>query len=175
MTTIAFDGRYLAADGRMTRSEIVCSDSIKKIRLVKAIIRGDEQEIAVFGAGSWNGIYAIMEWMKVNDVFDIDPELMRPAFPADADGDYSHQDVSFITQDGELYCLDAQSRPAPYPAPMADGSGFPFAQMGLALGQSAPEAVRSAMKMDVNSGGEITCFDVKTWQWVDPVSLKPKK
>jgi hypothetical protein len=108
-------------------------------------------------------------------VFDIDPELMRPAFPADADGDYSHQDVSFITQDGELYCLDAQSRPAPYPAPMADGSGFPFAQMGLALGQSAPEAVRSAMKMDVNSGGEITCFDVKTWQWVDPVSLKPKK
>lgn len=171
MTTIAFDGRYLAADGRMTRSDIICSDSVKKLRLVKAIIRGKKEEVIVFGAGSWNGIYAIMEWMKQNDVFDIDPELMRPAFPQDNDGDSSHQDVSFITQEGELYCLDAQSRPAPYEAPMGEGSGFPFAQMGLMLGQNAVEAVRSAIKMDTNSGGQITCFDVEAWAWVDPATL----
>lgn len=171
MTTIAFDGRYLAADGRMTRSDIICSDSVKKIRLVEAIIRGKTQEVAVFGAGSWNGIYAIMEWMTQNDVFDIDPDLPRPSFPADPDGSYSSQDVSFITRDGQAYCLDAQSRPAPYPAPIADGSGFPFAQMGLALGQNAVEAVRSAIKLDVNSGGEITCFDVKDWAWVDASTL----
>lgn len=167
MTTIAFDGRYLAADGRMTRSEIICSSNVKKSRLITAIIRGEEQEVLVFGAGSWNGIYAVMEWMKQNDVFDIDPELMRPAFPDDGDGP-SRQDVSFITRDGELYSLDAQSRPAPYEAPYADGSGFPFAQMALTLGQNAVEAVRSAIKMDTNSGGEITCFDTEAWAWVDP-------
>lgn len=168
MTTIAFDGRYLAADGRMTRSDIIVSGNVKKSRLITAIIRGEEQEVLVFGAGSWNGIYTVMEWMKVNDVFDTDPDLMRPCFPADPDGDYSRQDLSFITRDGELYCLDAQSRPAPYDAPYADGSGFPFAQMGLTLGQSAVEAVRSAILMDTNSGGDITCFDTEAWEWVDP-------
>lgn len=168
MTTLAFDGRYLAADGRMTRSEIVVSSNTKKLHLIEAVIRGEKQEVVVFGAGSWNGIFAIMEWMKENDVFDINPELMRPHFPEDEEQGQSRQDVSFITQSGELFALDPQSRPAPYEAPYADGSGFPFAQMALTLGQSAVEAVRSAIKMDVHSGGEITCFDTQTWTWVDP-------
>lgn len=175
MTTIAFDGRYLAADGRMTRENIICSDNVQKIRLVTAIIRGEQQEVAVFGAGSWSGIYAIMEWMKQNDVFDINPELPRPSFPADPDGHYASQDVAFVTKSGELYCLDDQSRPAPYEAPFGEGSGFPFAQMALSLGMSAPDAIRQAIKMDVNSGGEVQVFDVQKWTWVDPVSLKPKK
>lgn len=168
MTTIAFDGRYLAADGRMTRGGIVCSDSCKKIRLVDAIIRGEVQEVAVFGAGSWSGIYAIMQWMKDNDVFDTDPDLPRPAFPPNPEGIFASQDVSFITKSGELFSLDDQSRPAPYEGIFADGSGLPFAQMGMVMGQSAVEAVRSAMKLDCNSGGQITCFDTETWQWVDP-------
>ena len=168
MTTIAFDGRYLAADGRMTRSDIIVSATVKKLHLVTTELRGVEQEVIVFGAGSWNGIYAIIEWMKVNDVFNIDPELMRPAFPEDADGDSSRQDVSFIDKNGQVWCLDAQCRPAPYDAPLAEGSGFPFAQMGLELGQNAVEAVRSAIRMDSNSGGIITCFDVKEWTWVNP-------
>jgi hypothetical protein len=54
---------------------------------------------------------------------------------------------------------------------MADGSGFPFAQMALTLGQNAVEAIRSAILMDTNSGGEITCFDIETWTWVDPDTL----
>lgn len=171
MTTIAFDGRYVAADGRMTRGDIISDSRVKKMHLVDVFIRGELQEALVFGAGSWNGIYAIMEWMKLNDVFDIDPELMRPAFPQDNDGDSSRQDVSFITKDGQMWCLDAQCRPAPYGAPAADGSGFPFAQTALTLGMNAVEAVRTAIKLDVHSGGEITCFDVEEWKWVDASEL----
>lgn len=171
MTTIAFDGRYLAADGRMTRSDIIVSANVKKIRLISAIIRGERKEVAIFGAGSWNGIFTIMEWMKENDPFDIDPELMRPHFPGQEDGCHPHQDVAFVTEDGELYCLDGQCRPAPYEAPFAEGSGFPFAQMGLELGQNAVQAIRSAIKMDTNSGGEITCFDTQEWAWIDPNTL----
>ena len=47
--------------------------------------------------------------------------------------------------------------------------------MGLELGMSAVDAVKAAIKMDVHSGGEITCFDVKSWRWVDPETLKPLK
>lgn len=171
MTTIAFDGRYLAADGRMTRGDIVCSDKFKKIHVFKAIIQGKTQEVAVFGAGAWSGIFAIMQWMKQNDVFDIDPDLPRPSFPADNDGHAVSMDVAFVTKSGELYCLDDQSRPAPYTAPFGEGSGFPFAQMALNMGMSAPEAIRQAIKMDVNSGGEIACFDIQSWDWVDASTL----
>lgn len=170
MTTIAYDGRYVAADGRMTRGNIVCSANVQKLHILKTVLRGEEQEVLIFGAGSWGGIYAIIEWMKVNDAFDTNPELMRPCFPPDNDGEASTQDVSFITQDGQLWCLDAQSRPAPYDAPAADGSGFPFAQTAMSLGQNAVEAVRTAMKLDVGSGGEITCFDVENWAWVEDVN-----
>lgn len=167
MTTIAYDGRYCAADGRMTRSDIIISADVKKLHLVTTVLRGEEQEVLVFGAGSWNGIYTVIEWMKVNDVFNNDPELPRPSFP-DQGEDGPHQDVAFITKDGQVWCLDAYSRPAPYEAPMAEGSGFPFAQMGLAMGQNAVEAIRSAILMDSNSGGTITCFDVEDWKFVDP-------
>lgn len=175
MTTIAFDGRYLAADGRMTRGDIICTDSFQKIHVFTAMIRGEAQEVAAFGAGSWSGIFAIMEWMKKNDVFDIDPDLPRPSFPADNDGNAVSMDVAFITKSGELYCLDDQSRPAPYIAPFGEGSGFPFAQMALNMGMSAPDAIRQAIKMDINSGGDVQVFDIEKWTWVDPVSLKPKK
>lgn len=168
MTTIAFDGRYLAADGRMTRSDIVCSSTVKKLHLVTTALRGVEQEVIVFGAGSWQGIYTVMEWMKVNDVFDTSPDLPRPSF-----SDEHTQDVAFAKKGGEIYCLDNLSRPAPMPAPYAEGSGFPYAQMGLELGMSAPDAVKAAMKMDVFSGGDITCFDTVDWVWVNPETLEP--
>lgn len=168
MTTIAFDGRYLAADGRMTRGGIITSNSVKKIQEVTAIIRGVKQEVIIFGAGSWGGIYSITQWMKENDVFDIDPQLTRPFFPVDHEGHCQTQDVAFITKEGQLYALDDQCRPAPYDAPFAEGSGFPFAQMALTLGMSAVEAVRASIKMDTGSGGTITCFDVEEWKWVDP-------
>lgn len=166
MTTIAYDGRYVAADGRMTRSDIIISANVQKLHLITTVLRGEEQEVLVFGAGSWNGIFTVIEWMKQNDVFDISPDLARPVFPDEEDG--PHHDVSFITKDGTVWCLDGQSRPAPYQAPMAEGSGFPFAQMGLELGQNAVEAIRSAIRMDTNSGGTITCFDVEAWTWVNP-------
>lgn len=168
MTTIAFDGRYLAADGRMSRGGIISSDSIKKTRVITTVLRGEVQEVIIGGAGSWGNIYAIIEWMKFNDVFDIDPELCRPTFPTTGEepGNLDH-DVFFITQGGELYHLDPFCRPAPYQAPFAEGSGFPFAQTALTLGQNAVEAVRTAMKMDSGSGGQITVFDVEEWKWVE--------
>lgn len=168
MTTIAFDGRYLAADGRMTRGGVICSAEVKKTRVIQAIIRGEEAEVIVSGAGSWNNIYAVIEWMKENDVFDTSADLQRPVFPdyGDQPG-YADHDVFFITQDGELYCLDAFCRPSPYPAPFAEGSGFPFAMTGLSLGQSAVEAIRTAMKLDTGTGGQITVFDTEEWKWAD--------
>lgn len=169
MTTIAFDGRYLAADGRMTRGGIICSSTVKKTRVIKTVIRGEETEVIIGGAGSWNNIYAVIEWMKNNDVFNTDPDLQRPVFP-DTNQEqpgYLDHDVFFITQDGEVYCLDPFCRPAPYGAPFAEGSGFPFAQTALTLGQSAVEAIRTAMKLDTGTGGQITVFDVDEWKWAD--------
>lgn len=171
MTTIAYDGRYVAADGRMTRGGIICEANVKKLHVISTLLRGEAQEVLVFGAGSWNGIYTIIEWMKTNDVFDTNPELMRPCFPPDEDGDVSVQDVSFITKDGQMWCLDKQSRPAPYGAPAADGSGLPFALTAMVMGQNAVEAVRTAIKLDTGSGGEITCFDIEAWDWVDPTGM----
>lgn len=168
MTTIAFDGRYVAADGRMTRSDIVCSSTVKKLHLVSVNLRGVKQEVLAFGAGSWQGIYAVLEWMKVNDVFDISPELPRPSF-----GEEHTQDVSFIKRGGELYCLDDLSRPSPDSAPYSEGSGLPFAQMGMDMGMNAVDAVKAAMRMDVFSGGDITCFDTVDWVWVNPETLEP--
>lgn len=170
MTTIAFDGRYLASDGRMTRGGIIVSEGIKKTRVITAIIRGEEQEVIIGGAGSWNNIYAVIEWMQQNDVFDIDPELQRPVFPDTGENQpgYMDHDVFFITQDTNVYCLDPFCRPAPYSAPFAEGSGFPFAQTALTLGMSSVEAIRVAMKMDTGTGGQITVFDVEEWKWANP-------
>lgn len=166
MTTIAFDGRYLAADGRMTRGGIICSETVKKTFLLTTVLRGVTQEIIAFGAGNWNGISAQVEWMKANDVFDLNPDLPRPIFPGDPDGE--NQDTNFITKDGQVWALDGLSRPVAYPTPFAEGSGFPFAQMALNMGMSAVEAVRQAIKMDCGSGGQITVFDVEEWKFVDP-------
>lgn len=164
MTTIAFDGRYLAADGRMTCGNIINGSKTKKLFPLTATLHGVQQEIVFFGAGGFATINSVVEWLKQgNDPYSFDPDQVRPVC------EQGEVDFGYITQDGQVHTMEFELMPYDGEVPWSGGSGFPFAIMAMRMGMNAVQATYEAMKHDSGSGGTVTCFDVDEWKWVEDV------
>ena len=143
MTTIAWDGRYLAADGRITSgNDVIMTDSSNKIFIVKDII------IAVCGSTAdeekliqciLSGENSTKEDLQANAIFI----EKGKAFTCGTDKDGKYWQCS---TDDFVNSM---------------GSGQDFALAGMDTGMNAMDAVKLAIKRDVFSGGVITFFDTK--------------
>lgn len=142
MTTIAFDGRTIAADGRETRGSELCSDNVRKI-----VADGD----AVYAlAGPASLGQALRDWHRSGH---------QPADMPKIDG----VDWTLVVID--RYGLTYFSDSCPYPEwggwePDAFGTGGIYARALLDAGFSAEQAVRGAMKRDVFTGGYVQVVDL---------------
>lgn len=168
MTTIAFDGRYVAADGRCTNGNMIVGKAHRKLWLIKAIVRGKEEEVVLAGAGAFEDLTVIKNWLEQGgDFFSQDPEATVPEIkPESVEG-------FIVTQSGEVFSWESGLVALEQEVPAMGGSGGIFAVSAMLCGKSAPDAIKVAMELDIATGGKILCFDTKTWQFVDPDTLEP--
>lgn len=153
MTTIAFDGKTLAADSQTTQGCCRLSLQAEKIFQVPKsdpwFVMG--QHVAAFGvAGTLQASHYVREAMKgygglnVNTTFPKGVAASWLAITHDGDvfvgGQYEDDNVAWLTK---------------VTAPIAIGSGSEYAMGAMAAGVTAVGAVEIAAKFDVNTGGQI--------------------
>ncbi|MBL4795908.1 MAG: hypothetical protein JKY50_00685 [Oleispira sp.] len=140
MTTIAWDGRYLAADSRTTAHDTIMSDES-----VKIIITGD-YVIAISGS---------------TDADDILIEAIKNGQGSSK----KNSGAIFLTnnkaykcsfgEDGELWICPSNYK-------NSIGTGRDHALTAMDLGCTAMDAIKFAIKRDTGSGGLIRYYDTKS-------------
>jgi hypothetical protein len=167
MTTLAFDGRYAAADGRATCGNMITGKQAKKLFLINGVLNGEETEYLFMGAGSFAMLTVVQNWLEQgNDLFSQDPDLTIPELqPESFEG-------MIVTRNKEVFDLEDTLVPMPAESPSAGGSGCPFALTAMNCGQNAVQAVYTAIGMDIGSGGQVTAFDTEAWEFVLPGDVR---
>lgn len=166
MTTIAFDGKMLAADGRATSYGMVCSDAIRKINFPPSgktwVLCG--VEIVAFGiAGEFCWSKHLLDLLNADDTGC----LQKPTLPMPKEASFELLAITATGQpylgckaeDGELFSMTEISTPA------AVGTGSYLAIGAMLAGKPAIDAVRIAMMRDPDTGGELSTFalhDIKS-------------
>lgn len=145
MTTIAYDGRTLAADKQSTVHGI--ADRVTKIFRVPGG--------AVAFAGSGLHAARLLEWFRRNRPVD--------QWPAPKNEDQS-ADALFIAGDGQILMYSGESStPTPSESSfVAMGSGRDFALAAMHLGHDARQAVEVAIALDINSGLGVDAIELRT-------------
>lgn len=144
MTSIAFDGEYIASDGLVNEGGVIVDDSYEKIQKFEGKYRG-ENIIALAICGSLEYFQTIKDELNKSE----------PKFPDSEDYvAWIITDKSFWEIYGEhVYKMTAKVN--------AIGSGSKFVRSALSLGKSAKEAVKHAAKFDVYTGGKIRVLKVR--------------
>lgn len=140
MTTIATDGKTIAADGRATCNGIVSNDqTIKVFRL--------PDDRACGSAGSATKGWDIIQAMQRGDNVE----------------NMDFDEVYLLVIDGsdtvEVY--EQSCKPIRLPVPYAVGSGREIALGALDAGKTPVEAVKIACKRDIYSGGKVRSIAIK--------------
>ena len=136
MTTIATDGKTIAAESRSIGSFIVQGD-------VKKLYRLKDGRVAGTCGASW-ATEVFIQWMNGEG----EKPVIEDGFGALVLG----EEVTF-------YC--SKLSPLIVKPPYAIGSGCEFAMGAMLAGKSPKEAVKIAIKLDEGSGGKITVMRPK--------------
>lgn len=154
MTTIVWDGKTLAADGRGTCGSLIVEDDAKKIVKLKGEYSG-EKALAIALAGVVGFEDEIIYGILSGDQFII-PQ------PAEFSG-ILVTDISVYTIHSKLVNEEDPSKGTHIPGDLyrdpgniCIGSGMVAAYSALKFGKDAVEAVKHAINMDIYSGGKIT-------------------
>ena len=158
MTTIVWDGKTLAADGRMTCGNQVNEEDRKKIVIdTQSQVRG-ATVICYAMAGQADMSDRLGEWISQGCPHTTD------GIPVDW-GDNSFEAIIITTEAAYLYCtrsgdlLEINHK-------TCLGSGGEFAQVALHLGKDAKSSVKIAAQMDLFSGGIGTFINCRTKKMV---------
>lgn len=139
MTTLAWDGKTLAADSRATSSGM-------PYKAVKIFMLADGSLFA--GSGEYGQVHAVKAWLE-----NADADTQKPKTD-----DFAG---FFVTAAGEVFRLEESLIRLPVYEPFhAMGSGRDFAMAAMHCGKSAREAVEIAALYDVFTGGDVMAFDI---------------
>ena len=147
MTTIAWDGQFVAADSLQGGS-----DYDSPVPATKLIIR-DQRVYAICGYFAW--FQAWIDWHENGAHPEKTPvcKLQQP-------------DTTFIVfEGGGCFTFDHHMPYADLSHPgEAFGSGRKFAMGAMAAGANAEQAVQVAVKLDPHSGGPVRVIDLHELQ-----------
>jgi ATP-dependent protease HslVU (ClpYQ) peptidase subunit len=161
MTTIAFDGRYIAADSLVSYGGKRSTTQWQKLIIEERVIFGfaglaQNFERELIG-GYLNGFAgykrvrnAVGHWCLRSQKEGDLPDLL-------GDG----ESTLIVFERGRLSSFDGCAHGHSKAAPDAFGSGSPFALGAMATGASAMEAVDAASRWDLLSGGDILFVDTQ--------------
>ncbi len=149
MTTIAFDGRILAADSQATAGNIKTFDAVK-VRIVEIAQEGSHkgEKHYVACCGDMASARAFCDWYR-DQAGSVYPKLEED-FHALA-----------IAPHGIAEYWDRLPYGVAAHAPVAIGSGKQIALGAMAAGKNAIEAVEIAKQHDCFTGGEVKHWEVK--------------
>lgn len=135
MTTIAFDGRWLAGDSMLTDNGARDSEGQKVFKLRDGTLVGF--------SGAYEDGLVLVNWMKQGE-----PEEGRPKRLS--------INAIKVTPNGEAFTCEGKLKWWPMKdAFYAIGSGAPYAKTAMYLGQTAHKAVQIASEFDRTTGGKI--------------------
>lgn len=142
MTTIASDGRTVAADGLRVVGQEPVERSCQKLKIIDGTIYGI------------TGTYAYFEpfiaWHREGGDVEKAPKVR---------GDNPGSLLVFGADSITAYAFDAPY-PETFPYPAAFGSGADFASAALALGHTPEEAVAVAIEKNIYTGGAISVITI---------------
>lgn len=151
MTTIAFDGKTVAADTLACRGCQKILQPAEKLRVHKGAIYG------VFGG--YETFEAWIAWEQAG----CDPYKLPIEGSDTKSGLLKFRDEGCVSfHAGAPYAF-------PIVGPNAWGSGSEYALAALAMGAAAFAAVAIAKQFDPYTGGDIVVYDVKTLERLTPV------
>lgn len=144
MTTVAFDGKTLAADKRATSGNNI--STVTKIRRIGDLLVG--------GSGDLDFVLSMMEWIeKGRDI---------AAFPTHQRDKDDWQTVLVIEKDGTPSVYNRTPHPIRYEQPnVAIGSGRDFALAAMHLGCDAITAVKVASALDCGTGNGVDSLQLE--------------
>lgn len=147
MTTIAYDGRYIAVDSRITtNSTFIVSDNREKFY--------ENSDWVIFWCGCASEVDLYIDSFLNNKSVDKDSNVGLYAYEKITKKVF---EVSYV--EGKIWKgLLSDNR--------STGYGADFATTAMDCGKSAFEAVKLAAKRDVHTGGLIRCFDTQTGKFI---------
>lgn len=136
MTTIATDGKSMAADRLVTSDTAIHGVTTKIVQLDDGTIIGH--------TGNAYQFESFVTWYKMH----------RPE-PFDCRDD---MEALVLTPDGVIRCYDQYGRSYVADAPQATGSGCRVAIGAMAAGATPAEAVEIASRYDTKTGGGVDSY-----------------
>lgn len=146
MTTIAYDGRYIAIDSRITCGSWISSDDFDKTT--------ENDDWVTF----WTGDLETKEEFEL--AFFNNGKVNEPA---------KSSLYAFNKKTGKLFDVgstDCVIWKTPISYIDAKGSGACHAITAMDFGKSAVEAIKIAMQRNNSTGGKIRCYDTKTKKFI---------
>jgi hypothetical protein len=147
VTTIATDGKTVAADGLIT-SDLIYSRSEVKIFHI-----GDE---IVGTRGDCDLGQAYLDWLRAGS-----KKKDRPLFVPDPEDDGVWFEALHVSKDGVFLVGGVNFSRIRMDAPIAIGSGGIVATTAMRCGLSPKEAVELAATLDPHTGGLITVMEIQ--------------
>lgn len=149
MTTIAWDGKALAADSRATEDDESAKSNCTKIWRIQSKIAPVKGEILLAGAGDEFAAHLFKEWLEAGG----EPNLHARGVTGGEDGE--DFDAFIVHKSGtynanRLCCFIKNLEPQ-----WAHGTGRQAALAAMRCGKSAIDAVRIAAGIDPFTGGRI--------------------
>jgi hypothetical protein len=142
MTTIAYDGKTMAADSQGS------GDFIEQIEYQK-IFENDRYVLGI--AGDFGVTLKLKIWLLDSS------ESNKPVF-----SESEHMGaLVYCKNRKELFFMDRNLVFIPCGIPSAIGSGGRYAMGAMLAGASAKEAVEISKKLDVNTGGKIQAINIE--------------
>lgn len=172
MTTVAFDGRYLASDGRATSGDgFIVGREEQKIYPLTITLGGVVRDVVVGISGNAITINSFIRYLeRGGDMFDHEEDFSL--FGAHPNPDNASIGVLMVSRDGQIDLISEELVPFAAEYPLCAGSGTPFATTAMSCGMNAVQAVYKAMEFDAYSGGKVRVFDAQTWDWADVGDLQ---
>ncbi|WP_257292028.1 hypothetical protein [Endozoicomonas sp. ONNA1] len=151
MTTVAYDGRYLATDSQATGSDgEIAPGEYTKIALVEGTFKG-EPLVAIAYAGNPFPREEYLDWVAAG--------AKREEYSEDWDGL-----MGMIVTNANAYYIDYKGFSMRSNSIAAMGSGQTYALSAMYLGRGAAQAVHHAIQRDAYSGGSIKMLDCQSEQ-----------
>ena len=146
MTTIAFDGRYIACDSRVSSDGHVASNNVNKFFI--------NDEWVLFWSGAIHQKDLFIDTFIAKGEFHSDPEVWLMGFKKDTKEVFTiyAKNKKFLMD--KIEWIDGQ------------GSGCCYAIGAMEFGASAIEAVKIAKNRDCATGGKINCLDTHTGKFI---------
>ena len=146
MTTIAYDGRYIAIDSRVSCDGHIASNSIDKFYIT--------DDWVLFWSGAIHQKDLYVDTFLAKGEFHDEPEVWLMGFKK------STKEVFSIYVKNKRFLTDKLEWKDGH------GSGSCYAIGAMEFGASAVEAVKIAMGRDCATGGKINCFDTHTGKFI---------